>query len=603
MRVLQVIHDFLPNHQAGSELYCYHLSKALQRRGHDVSLFYSEIDHERAAFSTRRGEFDGLPFVEIVNNHSYQSFQETYLNPVVERAFGDYLDEWAPDVVHFHHLHSLSYGCIDACYQRRLPIVFTLHDYWLTCPRGGGQRFRGEGMVCHEVDPSLCAQCVSRYAYSLSGASRWIKRILNRLDHPSDPTLLPKMQRGKINAQQKNFVAPGTLTVGDQAREALFAHPPASIAIRCKTPFASQLLFSIAMDPSTYDQSGAGVLFRIRKNGETIFERSLHAKINSDDRGWHDESLLLEASAKSYTLTFETEAHSSDSNEFCAAAWGEPRLVSTQPQQYAPSLTAQFRAWGESVLGRMQGARLRSQVEARRSKTLALFEQIDLFVAPSPFLRKTFIDYGMPEEKIVFSDYGIADLGYQPAATPPQRPIRFTYVGTLVEHKGVHVLIEAFNRLPRDGAILNVFGSMDEFTGYVKRIQNLIAHPGVRLRGRAENKDVPGILSETDALIVPSIWFENSPITIHEAFLARVPVITSNFGGMADLVQDGKNGLLFDVGDVEALSACLQRCVDDPQLLERLKPNPASVKTLDDDGKWMEEQYQIIQRRKEETPA
>ena len=594
MRVLQVIHDFLPNHQAGSELYCYHLSKALQRRGHEVSLFYSEIDHERDTFSTRRGVFDGIPFVEIVNNHSYQSFHETYLNPEVERVFEQYLDEWKPDVVHFHHLHSLSYGCVDACRRRRLPVVFTLHDYWLTCPRGGGQRFRAEGKVCREVDTSLCAQCVSRYAYSLSGPSRLIKRILNRLDHPDAPNLLPQMLRGKIKTQQENFVAQGAQTIGGQTREVLFAHPPASVSIRCKTPAAAQLLFSVSMDPSTYEQDGAGVLFRIRKNGAVIYERSLHAKQQIEDRGWHDESLLLEASAKPFTLTFETEAHSSDSNEFCAAAWGEPRLVSTEPQEYAPSLTARVRAWGEAFLGRMQGARLRTQVEARRSKTLQLFSSVDLFIAPSPFLRKTFIDYGMPQDKIVFSDYGIANLGYQPGPKPPQRPVRFTYVGTLVEHKGVHVLIDAFNRLPHDGAILNVFGSMDEFTGYVKRIQSLIAHPGVRLRGRAENKDIPDILAETDALIVPSIWFENSPITIHEAFLAQVPVITSNFGGMADLVHDGKNGLLFEVGDAGSLAACLQRCVDDPQLLERLKPNPASVKTLDDDGKWMEEQYEKL---------
>ncbi len=599
MRALHVIHDFLPNHQAGSELYCYHLSKGLQQRGHEVSLFYSEVDHDRPAFSTRRGEYDGLPFVEIVNNHSYNTFHETYLNPEVEREFEAYLDEWRPDIVHFHHLHSLSYGCVALCRKRNIPTVFTLHDYWLTCPRGGGQRFRGEGMVCHEVDTSLCAGCISRYAYSLTGASRLLKRILNRLDKPNDPTLLSQLQRGAIKTQRSEFVARGSLTIHDVTRDVLFAHPPATVSIRRKTPVGADLHVSYAMDPSTYDKPGAGVLFRIKRDDETVFEHALHAKENSSDQGWHDASIPLDASSKPFTLSFETEAHSGDSNEFCAAAWGEPRLISSEPVEDAPSLTSRVRDWGESFLGRIQRARLQKQVESRRNKTLTLFDQIDLFVSPSPFLRKTYIEYGMPKDKIVFSDYGIANLGYHSPSQPPKRPVRFTYVGTLVEHKGVHVLIDAFNRLPHDAAVLNVFGPTDEFTGYVKRIQKLIAHPGVRLRGRAENRDIPAILAQTDALIVPSIWFENSPITIHEAFLARVPVITSNFGGMADLVKDGENGLLFDVGDAGSLSACLARCVDEPQLIEQIRPDPASVKTLEYDAEWMEGQYQILLAKRE----
>ncbi|MBZ0258814.1 glycosyltransferase, partial [bacterium] len=573
--------------------YCYHLSKALQRRGHDVSLFYGEIDHNEAAFTTRRGVYDGLPYVEIINNHSYHSFEETYLNPAVEREFEAYLDEWNPDIVHFHHLHSLSYGCIRSCRDRNLPIVFTLHDYWLTCPRGGGQRFRGEGQVCHEVDTALCAQCASRYGIASGGLARWIKRILNRLDHPKDPTLISQLLRGKIQTQRSEFIQRGVLTIDGQSRDALFAHPPASITINCNTPAPSQLLFSIAMDPSTYDKPGAGVLFRVLKNGTPLFERKLNAKENLSDCGWHDVSVYLNASDAPCRLTFKTEAVG-DSNEFCSAAWIEPRLLSTVPQEYTPSLTARAREWGEQFLGRMQGAKLQAKVEARRSKTIELFDMVDLFVSPSPFLRKTFIEYGMPEDKIVFSDYGIADLGYTPTSKPKQKPLCFTYVGTLVEHKGVHVLIEAFNQLPHGGALLNVYGSMDEFTGYVKRIQDLVAHPGIRLKGRAENQNIPNILAESDALIVPSIWFENSPITIHEAFLARVPVITSNFGGMADLVQDGVNGLLFEVGNATALAKCLKRCLDDSELLNRLKPDPASVKSLDNDAHWMEDQYMTL---------
>lgn len=594
MRVLQVIHDFLPNHQAGSELYCYHLSKALQRRGHEVRLFFSEIDHERPAFSTRRGDYDGLPFVEIVNNHSFASFEETYLNPNVEKAFGELLNEFNPDIVHFHHLHSLSYGCVRMSREFGAATVFTLHDYWLTCPRGGGQRFRGEGDVCHTVDPRLCAECVSRYAYASGGAGRLAKRVLNRLDRPGDETLLSAMQRSRIQTPSREYVARAVVDIEGDRRDALFAHPPSVIELKADVPENGSLQFAVAMDPSTYDKPGEGVLFRIRCNGETLYEMPLNPKEIEGDRGWRAASIDLSEHAGRRTLVFETEPHPGPSNEYCAACWAEPRLLGEGGAVYTPTLASRARSWFERVAGGMQRRRLTSQVQARRDRTMSLFDEVDLFIAPSPFLKTKFIEYGMPEDKIVFSDYGIADLGYAGEPEAPKRPVRFTYVGTVVEHKGLHVLIDAFNRLAHDGAILNVYGSLGEFSDYARRVRGMIAHPGVRLRGRAENSGIPAILRDSDALIVPSIWFENSPITIHEAFLARVPVITSRFGGMADLVKDGVNGLLFEVGDADSLTQCLQRCVDDPELLQRIKPDPISVKGLDEDAEWMEEQYRRL---------
>ena len=77
--------------------------------------------------------------------------------------------------------------------------------------------------------------------------------------------------------------------------------------------------------------------------------------------------------------------------------------------------------------------------------------------------------------------------------------------------------------------------------------------------GQYDNKDIAGIFSVIDILVVPSIWHENSPSTIHAAFMARIPVITSNIGGMAELVQDGVNGLLFQVGDSKDLTKKCKR--------------------------------------------
>ena len=85
------------------------------------------------------------------------------------------------------------------------------------------------------------------------------------------------------------------------------------------------------------------------------------------------------------------------------------------------------------------------------------------------------------------------------------------------------------------------------------------------------NEDiVTEVFNHVDCLVVPSIWLENAPLVIHEALQARVPVITANAGGMAEYVQDGVNGLLFNYRDVDSLAHQMQRVVNTPALVHRL---------------------------------
>ncbi len=601
MKILQAIHDFLPRHQAGSELYCYHLSKGLQAQGHDVRIFYSEIDHNLPNYSLREGDYNGLPFYEFINNHSYSTFEQTYENAPAEKAFAQVLDDWQPNIVHFHHLLNLSFGCITLAKERGCAVVFTLHDYWLTCPRGGGQRFRGEGQICHDVDTNLCAECISRYSVPHGIGIRAVKKILRWMEPTDDPTLLTAMQKGKTITPQRHFVQRGVCDINGDVRQSIFAHPPTAISVVLTIPEQSTLAFSYAMDPSTYDKPGNGVLFRIKCDGEQLFEDLLHAKQNSSDQGWHYQTIDIGSYAGAKRqLTFETSPYPDGDIDYCSACWAEPKLVHPDAAPYQPSATRKFQSIGETWLSAFQKPTLKGKVERRTAKAMELFQRVDLFIAPSKFLREKFIEYGMDEERIVYSDYGIADLKYTVEAKAPQKPIRFTYIGTLVEHKGLHALIEAFNKLPPDSAILDVYGSLDEFTGYVSRIQSMVGHPGINLRGRAENEQISHILANADVLVIPSIWFENSPITIHEAFLARVPVITSNFGGMAGLVQDGHNGLLFEVGNSDDLYRCLKRVVENPSLLDSIRPSPDEVKSIADDCEWMEEQYKRLMKQEAE---
>jgi GT2 family glycosyltransferase len=102
--------------------------------------------------------------------------------------------------------------------------------------------------------------------------------------------------------------------------------------------------------------------------------------------------------------------------------------------------------------------------------------------------------------------------------------------------------------------------------------------------------------------VVPSIWPENSPVVIQEAFLAGVPVVASDIGGIPELVHHGSNGLLFRANDVDDLHRTLVRLLDEPTLLDTLRPDPTSVRTIENDVQATRELYELGRQRLRARP-
>src|SRR5262249_51647756 len=133
---------------------------------------------------------------------------------------------------------------------------------------------------------------------------------------------------------------------------------------------------------------------------------------------------------------------------------------------------------------------------------------------------------------------------------------------------------------------LDLYGAQTGYHGdesYGARLEPLLNAHGVRLRGPIAHEDVPHVLASLDVLVVPSIWPENSPFVIREAFLAGVPVVASRIGGIPQTVVDGVNGLLVEPGTADSLHRALARLVDEPALLESLRARIPAVRTLAED--------------------
>jgi len=139
--------------------------------------------------------------------------------------------------------------------------------------------------------------------------------------------------------------------------------------------------------------------------------------------------------------------------------------------------------------------------------------------------------------------------------------LRFGFIGNLMAAKGVHILIEAFKKIPEGAAELKIYGAVSSYKSslwdYEAFLKKTAGRANISFMGGFDNKDISRVLSKIDVLVVPSIWFENSPLVIHEAFLAGVPVIAASIGGMPELINDGENGFC---SRPEMRTALPQRC-------------------------------------------
>lgn len=236
---------------------------------------------------------------------------------------------------------------------------------------------------------------------------------------------------------------------------------------------------------------------------------------------------------------------------------------------------------------------------ARRLAALAgVFDAVDLFVAPSEAIAREHARMGMPAGKIVVSDYGFPPRPVPRLAHASGGRIRLGFVGTLVRHKGVHVLLEAARALPAGRFEVEIHGGLDTFPEYASRLARLAEGLPVRLCGAFDPSRAHEIYDRFDLLVVPSTWPENSPLVIHEAFMAGVPVAGSAIGGIPGLVSHGVNGVLFEPGSAASLASALRPLIDEPARLEALAACVPDVKTIDEDAREWEARYEAAVARR-----
>jgi len=212
---------------------------------------------------------------------------------------------------------------------------------------------------------------------------------------------------------------------------------------------------------------------------------------------------------------------------------------------------------------------------------LSLLRTASAVVTPANFLGGLLSPYIGDPRKAMHVAYGIP---CSPPASPRKtrsHKIRFGYFGAIKRHKGLHLLIEAFNGLLQVNATLSIYGDVAVDEPFYRQLIEMCQNDEVIFKGPYPNETVGDLLGGIDVLIVPSIWRETGPMVILEALAHHTPVIASDLGGMAELILHGQNGFLFEHGNAASLQERIRLILEHPSILEDLHPRLDEMYTIE----------------------
>ncbi len=182
---------------------------------------------------------------------------------------------------------------------------------------------------------------------------------------------------------------------------------------------------------------------------------------------------------------------------------------------------------------------------------------IDVIVAPSQFYRSKFIEWGWPAEKVRYIPNFVANDGTVRTPVPDHGPV--LYFGRLSDEKGLATLIRA---AAASGVRVAIAGT-GPMEADLKELACAMQAP-VDFLGYRSGPDLAAALEVARAIVIPSEWYENAPMSVLEAYAAGRPVLGASIGGIPELISENETGWTFTSGSVEDLASALAKVVDTP---------------------------------------
>jgi starch synthase len=244
---------------------------------------------------------------------------------------------------------------------------------------------------------------------------------------------------------------------------------------------------------------------------------------------------------------------------------------STHHSYQAKIVSDEFRRWGLT-------APPTDPRDTAREETI--YEVADAVTVPSSFSRRSFIELGVPTDKIHIIQYGVRLENFAKALDPPKDAFHVLFAGSVSLRKGVPYLLQAFQQVKHGAKRLRCAGTISQ---EIRQILDRLPQQDVEFLGAVPQAHLPRLMSESHLLVLPSVE-EGLALVQGQALACGCPVLASTNTGAEDLFTDGVEGYIVPIRDVGALSDRMQRIADDPQLQRRMSDSAlARVKQL---GGW-----------------
>ena len=542
--------------------YCQALALDLVAKGHEVVSLCSGVTYTPGSGDETTGPCElrrhddwlGVRVFEVINSPVLAPSLLQFGDPAGETSCPELealvrglFTTLKPDIAHFHNIEGFSAGCVDAAREPDgewpgAKVLYSLHNYHTICPQV--YLMRGHTEPCFDAGGGLrCAGCIEttdREAEKAERVERYIKNY--RKDHPeariqpAPPPPPPSVARGLIT-EVKRYVK------GEPVRPAP-PPPPAPAPIELPGRAVESERDILHPRPVPRDDERRG-------QARSLTEKECNGFVPKPlDPGW-----------KALLNVIQPEPEPREVNEY-----GERRVAMVAMLNRCDRVLAVSNFVREKFVS--------MGVNPERAHTLPIGSRINSMVAAN--------------RELVFAP--------EPFADNPRRPIRLFFLGYNNHYKGLHVLADALELLTPE---------------YLRRFDVFIhAHNGqpiewrfARIRPRLANltyqyaydySDIPWLLGGRDLVVVPSVWWDNAPQTVFEAFGCGVPVLGAELGGIPDFVKHQHNGLLFRGNDRYDLARRLAECVREPTMLDRLRANVRPPKSIEDHAGEIETLYRDL---------
>ncbi len=204
----------------------------------------------------------------------------------------------------------------------------------------------------------------------------------------------------------------------------------------------------------------------------------------------------------------------------------------------------------------IHGSRARSalgMLEAKYWNGRNTYALIDRIICCSAFMKEKL------DTNLIFRDKTVALHNFVADDLPQAREKRpyVLYFGRFAAEKGIDMLLAACRELPEVQFVFAGSGSMEG---------ELAGAPNVKYVGFQQGDALKKLIAEARFTVYPSVWYENCPLSVMESIASGTPVIGARIGGIPELIEDGKTGLLFESGNVQELTKQIRRLWDDATL-------------------------------------